>query len=193
MTSTRASATPTTPSIAGKAAGLSTQTAVRKSGERLVAIWPSTVPVPVFSLCCRNTTLPSGPKPEVGSYAVIGVVILSCVVGCYCCCCRSRDNGPSTIIIREPAPRNPVVVQPLLPDAVSSINARAGRVSARTQASVDRIATAMAVPCCKECGSDNEDAAKFCSSCGASLRVVCGECGEDVSGAKFCSSCGTEV
>lgn len=48
---------------------------------------------------------------------------------------------------------------------------------------------------CNKCGSQNDDGAKFCKTCGASLAVngenTCGGCGSTLeSGVQFCPKCG---
>ena len=47
---------------------------------------------------------------------------------------------------------------------------------------------------CSECHSDNPEGAKFCSSCGAPLRVQCAKCGRDNRpGSRFCNECGSAL
>jgi class 3 adenylate cyclase/tetratricopeptide (TPR) repeat protein len=47
---------------------------------------------------------------------------------------------------------------------------------------------------CPTCGAENQENAKFCNSCGASLLRVCASCGtSNASGAKFCSECGASL
>ncbi|MDD8050073.1 MAG: zinc-ribbon domain-containing protein [Verrucomicrobiota bacterium] len=46
---------------------------------------------------------------------------------------------------------------------------------------------------CRKCGADNEESARFCDQCGASLpeRVDCQSCGEQNDrDARFCDNCG---
>ena len=45
-----------------------------------------------------------------------------------------------------------------------------------------------------ECHSDNPAGAKFCSACGAPLRVACTKCGQlNRPGSKFCNECGSAL
>ena len=48
---------------------------------------------------------------------------------------------------------------------------------------------------CRSCGTVNEESAKFCIECGASLtRITCEGCGvENTATAKFCAQCGTKL
>ena len=48
---------------------------------------------------------------------------------------------------------------------------------------------------CGGCGTVNEESAKFCIECGASLtRITCEDCGtENPATAKFCAQCGTKL
>ncbi|AWR94138.1 zinc ribbon domain-containing protein [Acidianus brierleyi] len=48
---------------------------------------------------------------------------------------------------------------------------------------------------CWKCGTENDEDAKFCSSCGASLQPVkCPKCGTiNQPGSKFCSNCGSKL
>src|SRR5438552_6939825 len=47
---------------------------------------------------------------------------------------------------------------------------------------------------CPSCGSSNDDAARFCGSCGTTLAIACAQCGAALpEGAKFCSACGHAV
>src|SRR5688572_30709285 len=47
---------------------------------------------------------------------------------------------------------------------------------------------------CLNCQSENSDASKFCSSCGARLGVRCPKCNQSNDpGSKYCSACGTLV
>lgn len=48
---------------------------------------------------------------------------------------------------------------------------------------------------CGGCGTVNEETAKFCIECGASLtRIACEDCGtENPDTAKFCAQCGTKL
>src|SRR4051812_13921688 len=48
------------------------------------------------------------------------------------------------------------------------------------------------VPACQTCNADNPVDARFCSSCGTPLAVVCPGCGAQASG-RFCSQCGTSL
>jgi hypothetical protein len=45
---------------------------------------------------------------------------------------------------------------------------------------------------CGTCGAANAAGAAFCSSCGANMRITCGDCGavQKDSSARFCISCG---
>lgn len=45
---------------------------------------------------------------------------------------------------------------------------------------------------CEKCGYSNDDKAKYCENCGASLALVCPTCGSPIKpGVKFCKECGT--
>ncbi|HEX9374770.1 MAG TPA: adenylate/guanylate cyclase domain-containing protein [Actinomycetota bacterium] len=47
---------------------------------------------------------------------------------------------------------------------------------------------------CPSCGTENEDAQRFCGRCGTSLRRACPSCGADNPlGFAFCGSCGTRL
>lgn len=47
---------------------------------------------------------------------------------------------------------------------------------------------------CAACGTTNEDDARFCEGCGASLARTCGSCGAEASAtARFCRACGTPL
>jgi class 3 adenylate cyclase len=47
---------------------------------------------------------------------------------------------------------------------------------------------------CRTCGFANDDAARFCGSCGASLTTTCSRCDAPlVPGLRFCTSCGEPV
>ena len=47
---------------------------------------------------------------------------------------------------------------------------------------------------CPNCGSDNNENAKFCSQCGKPLNLVCPNCGKNLRvGTKFCPECGTKT
>ncbi|MCM2371444.1 zinc ribbon domain-containing protein [Aporhodopirellula aestuarii] len=45
---------------------------------------------------------------------------------------------------------------------------------------------------CSQCGSENDNRAKFCDECGAAISKTCVSCGQVNDGqAKFCDGCGT--
>jgi predicted amidophosphoribosyltransferase len=47
---------------------------------------------------------------------------------------------------------------------------------------------------CPRCEADTPDGAKFCSACGAALKLRCPQCGADtLPRAKFCGECGTPL
>ena len=47
---------------------------------------------------------------------------------------------------------------------------------------------------CPRCGHDAGETGKFCSECGAALRLVCSACGTaNTAGAKFCAECGQRL
>ncbi len=47
---------------------------------------------------------------------------------------------------------------------------------------------------CPNCQTENKEAAKFCSECGAKLEFTCLKCGHSLSpSAKFCEQCGNQV
>ena len=47
---------------------------------------------------------------------------------------------------------------------------------------------------CGNCGSDNRDGRKFCSSCGGALALICGSCGAPNEPAdRFCGDCGAAL
>ena len=44
---------------------------------------------------------------------------------------------------------------------------------------------------CPKCQFENEESARFCSSCGQRLELLCPECGKSSkSGSRFCNACG---
>lgn len=54
--------------------------------------------------------------------------------------------------------------------------------------------TQAAVAACPQCGKPQKPEAKFCSSCGASLKLACPACGTAYSPEdRFCSQCGSPV
>lgn len=47
---------------------------------------------------------------------------------------------------------------------------------------------------CPSCGAANDKSAKFCTKCGAQLKIKCPSCGEFVRvGSKFCTNCGSQL
>jgi len=53
---------------------------------------------------------------------------------------------------------------------------------------------AMPMNTCPNCGGQNPAEAKFCSQCGASLKISCANCGKALpAGTKFCPECGTKI
>jgi class 3 adenylate cyclase/tetratricopeptide (TPR) repeat protein/ribosomal protein L40E len=47
---------------------------------------------------------------------------------------------------------------------------------------------------CENCGADNPEQAKYCSSCGSALSAKCSQCGaSNPTYARFCNNCGTAI
>ena len=59
---------------------------------------------------------------------------------------------------------------------------------------MQRTAPAMPMATCPNCGGQNQAEAKFCSQCGAPLKMSCINCGKSLpAGTRFCPECGTKV
>jgi class 3 adenylate cyclase/tetratricopeptide (TPR) repeat protein len=46
---------------------------------------------------------------------------------------------------------------------------------------------------CRQCGTSNAEAAKFCVECGGKLEAGCPGCGAAITGGRFCPECGTPL